>query len=79
MEKTLDLFLSNKVSKENEEIVVEIVKPKVAQIDTRENNAKLHEYVMNEYKDILFPKEQSKFAKQANIDHQKALSLMEED
>jgi len=36
---------------------------------------------MDEYRDILFPKKESKFAKQAQMDHQKALAQnkMQED
>jgi hypothetical protein len=37
--------------------------------------------VIEEYRDILFPKKESKFAKQAQMDHQRALaqSKMQED
>lgn len=82
-EKTLDRFLNQNLP-EQPKIVVEV--NKVSQIDTSQSvqsrqKENLQKYVIEEYRDILFPKKESKFAKQAQMDHQRALaqSKMQED
>ena len=71
-EKTLDRFLNQNLP-EQSKIVVE-VNQQPTQIDTNKSEhskqkENLQKYVMEEYSDILFPKKESKFARQAQIDH----------
>ena len=71
-EKTLDRFLNQNLP-EQSKIVVE-VNQQPTQIDTNKSvhskqKENLQKYVMEEYRDILFPKKESKFARQAQIDH----------
>ena len=71
-EKTLDRFLNQNLP-EQSKIVVE-VNQQPTQIDTNKSEhskqkENLQKYVMEEYRDILFPKKESKFARQAQIDH----------
>lgn len=75
-EKTLDRFLNQNLP-EQPKIIVEVNNPN--QIDTSQSahtrqKENLQKYVIEEYRDILFPKKESKFAKQAQMDHQRALA-----